>query len=385
MVRISDEDLKNMSFDERYKLLSNTERKYFNQMRPTAGVLFLTSKPGLAKSSMVREIARIMGYNFIDVRLSTSDETDFGMPKLKTLEINGVVHDVHTMTIPEWAILANEQATIIHFEELNRCSLAVRNACLGVLLERTIGTKFKFNDNVLMVASGNLGEEDGSDVDEFDSALNNRLIHQKHDLLAPEWIEQFAKYFVHPLIVGFIKNQPQYLYKKDGSDNGEQPKAFATPRSWYNLSEYILTTLGNRKGQMSGDFDVNAVRESISEVGHGYIGTSISRFIKYLNETMTLTVNDILNRFDKVKPRLDEVNRDKKSELLNQLQDQNFKALEPHQVKNLISFLELIDEDERAGFLTFIIDKRVDEEIVEPYKTILRANRGMIGQISKMS
>jgi hypothetical protein len=30
--------------------------------------------------------------------------------------------------------------------------------------------------------SGNLGDEDGTDVEEFDSALNNRLIHINHTL-----------------------------------------------------------------------------------------------------------------------------------------------------------------------------------------------------------
>jgi len=50
----------------------------------------LLNKPGLAKSSMAKSIARVMGYSYLDVRLSIADETDFGMPKLKVLEINGV-------------------------------------------------------------------------------------------------------------------------------------------------------------------------------------------------------------------------------------------------------------------------------------------------------
>ncbi len=385
MGRISNEEIKLLSFAERLKLLSKKEKLYFNLMNAKSGVLYITSKPGLAKSSMAREIARVMGYNYIDVRLAIADETDFGMPKLKELIVNGVKLDVHTMTVPEWAIEANEVPTIIHFEELNRCSLSVRNACLGVLLERTIGTKFKFNDGVLMIASGNLGEDDGTDVEEFDAALNNRLIHMKHDLLAPEWIEQYAQYNVHPLIVSFIKNQPEYMYRKDGSDNGEQPRAFATPRTWTMLSDYIMATIGEREAQLKGDFDVTSVRECVNEVGHAIIGTSISKFVKYLNETMNLTINDILDRFPKVKPRLDEVNRDKKSELLNQMQEIDLKKLKPTQVKNLISFLEIIDEDERAGFLTYIIDKRVDEDVEEPYKTILLSFKGMIEQISNMS
>ncbi len=385
MERITDEKLTALSHDERYKLLSKTEKRYYNLMKPKAGVLYITSKPGLAKSSIAREIARIMGYNYFDIRLSTADETDFGMPKLKEIVIGGVRLDVHCMTVPEWAIEANEKPTIIHFEELNRCSLNVRNACLGVLLERTIGTKFKFNEDVLMIASGNLGEDDGTDVEEFDAALNNRLIHTKHDLVAPEWIEQFAQYNVHPLIVGFIKNQPEYLYRKDGSDNGQEAKAYATPRTWTFLSEYIFSTLGDKEGQLKGNFDIIAVKECVKEVGHSYIGTSISKFVKYLDESMNLTLNDILNNFAKIKPRLDEVNRDKKSELLNQLQDYDLKKLKKNQVTNLISFLEVIDEDERAGFLTYIIDKKVDDEVEEPYKQILLSFKDMIQQISSMS
>lgn len=385
MERISNEQLNKLTTEERFNLLSKLEKKYFNIMKAKAGVLYITSKPGLAKSSIAREIARIMGYNYFDIRLSTADETDFGMPKLKEIVINNIKYDVHCMTVPEWAIEANEKPTIIHFEELNRCSLNVRNACLGVLLERTIGTKFKFNENVFMIASGNLGEDDGTDVEEFDSALNNRLIHMSHDLNFEAWIDQYAKYYVHPLIVSFIKNKPEFLYKKDGSDNGVQPRAYATPRTWTFLSEYILETLGDREGQLNGNFDINTVKECVHEVGHGVIGTSISSFVKYLSESMNLTLDDILDRFQRVKPRLDEVNRDKKSELLNQLQEKDLKKLKPAQIKNLVSFLELIDEDERVGFLTYIIDKRVDDEIEEPFKTILMSFKGIMEQISNMT
>lgn len=385
MERISNEKLATLSPKERFEYLSPLEKKYFNVMKAKAGVLYITSKPGLAKSSIAREIARIMGYKYYDIRLSTADETDFGMPKLKEITLNNVTYDVHTMTVPEWAIEANDAPTLIHFEELNRCSLNVRNACLGVLLERTIGTKFKFNENVLMIASGNLGEDDGTDVEEFDSALNNRLIHMNHDLNHEAWIEQFAKYYVHPLIVSFIKNQPEYLYRKEGSDNGVQPKAYATPRTWTFLSEYILETLGDREEQLKGNFEITAVRDCVNEVGHGFIGTSISKFVKYLSESMNLTVRDILDNFPKVKPRLGEVNRDKKSELLNQLQELDLKKLKPNQVKNLVSFLEIIDEDERVGFLTYIIDKRVDDEIEEPFKTILMSFKGIMEQISNMT
>jgi hypothetical protein len=73
------------------------------------------------------------------------------------------------------------------------------------------GTAFKFNDNVLMMSSGNLGDEDGTDVEEFDSALNNRLIHINHTLDVQEWLgiirRKLCDYF-------YIKTHPEQMYKE---------------------------------------------------------------------------------------------------------------------------------------------------------------------------
>jgi len=115
--------------------------------------------------------------------------------KKKTVQVKTLKH-----VVPEWAIKANMKPTLIHFEELNRSTLQVRNAALQLLLEREIGAFFKFNDSVYMMSSGNLGEEDGTDVEEFDQALNNRLIHYTHDMPFPEWKKEFADENVHQLL-----------------------------------------------------------------------------------------------------------------------------------------------------------------------------------------
>jgi len=160
---------------ERMATLTPRERKYFMTMWPKSGVMYITSKPGIAKSAIAREIADKMGFKYLDIRLSMVDETDVGLyPNISTVDNGGEMVKCLDFVVPRWAIEANKQPTIIHFEELNRAQLPVRNAALQILLERCIGTEFKFNDTVLMMASGNLGDEDGTDVEEFDNALNNR-------------------------------------------------------------------------------------------------------------------------------------------------------------------------------------------------------------------
>jgi hypothetical protein len=74
------------------------------------------------------------------------------------------------------------------------------------------------------MSSGNLGDEDGTDVEEFDSALNNRLIHINHTLDVQEWLgiirRKLCDYF-------YIKTHPEQMYKKS-----DDCKGYATPRSW---------------------------------------------------------------------------------------------------------------------------------------------------------
>ena len=72
-MRFTDEQLDNMNNEERFSSLSSREQLYFNIMKARAGVLYITSKPGLAKSAIARNVARLMGYNYMDIRLAMVD------------------------------------------------------------------------------------------------------------------------------------------------------------------------------------------------------------------------------------------------------------------------------------------------------------------------
>jgi len=326
----------------RLKTLTDRERKYFMMMYPKSGVLYITSKPGIAKSAISKSIAKKMGYRHMDIRLSMVDETDVGLyPSVDT--IDGV--KCLDFIVPRWAVEANKVPTIIHFEEINRATQNVRNAALQILLERQIGIDFKFNEGVLMMSSGNLGEEDGCDVEEFDSALNNRLIHVDHTLSHKEWINNYAKDNIHSLIVSYIESYPELLYKEAGSNT----KAFATPRSWTFFSDYLITNFGR-------DSTVSDLLPHIVESAFSYVGNSSVRFIKYCNDLINITAKDILDRFDDIESDLDKFNRDKNSELINSLKVYKLKDLKQSQISNLIKFLNRIGDDEKTSYLLYLID-----------------------------
>ena len=338
-----------LEMQEKLSSLTPKERKYFSVMWAKYGVLNITSKPGVAKSAIGRSIAEKMGFRYMDIRLSMVDETDVGLyPSVTEVDVDGKSVKCLDFVVPRWAIEANKQPTIIHFEELNRASQQVRNAALQILLERQIGTEFNFNDNVLMMSSGNLGDEDGTDVEEFDSALNNRLVHINHVLAVDEWIENFAQDNVHRLIVSYIKAHPEQMYKT--SDN---VKAYASPRSWTMLSEFIVTNFGE-------DASPREFLPLLKEVATGYIGNSAMKFVQYCEDMLNISIEDVINNYDKIKKDLAKYNRDKNSELIQSLKEIEITKLNEKQLKNVVKFLENVGDDEKTAYLLYILDNVAD-------------------------
>lgn len=338
---------------DKLHLLTPKERKYLSIMWPKYGVLNITSKPGVAKSAIGRSIADKIGARYMDIRLSMVDETDVGLyPNVSEVEVNGEIIKCLDFVVPRWAVEANKQLTIIHFEELNRASQQVRNAALQILLERQIGTNFKFNDNVLMMSSGNLGDEDNTDVEEFDAALNNRLIHIDHTLDVADWIEDFAKDNCHPMITSFIKTNVDQMYK-----SSENTKGYATPRSWTMLSEFIVANYGL-------DSSPKEFLPMLREVASGYVGNSGVKFIRYCDDMMKISVHDVLNRYDEIASDLAKFQRDKNSELIQTLRDMDVMTFNPKQLDNLAKFLSKVGDDEVTSYLLHVVDNIPD--ITEP-------------------
>jgi hypothetical protein len=336
-------------FKDKMGALTEREKDYFSVMWAKSGVLYITAKPGVAKSAIARSIATKMGFRYMDLRLSMVDETDVGLyPNVSEVDADGKKVKCLDFVVPRWAIEANKQPTIIHFEELNRASQQVRNAALQLLLERQIGIDFKFNDNVLMMSSGNLGDEDGADVEEFDSALNNRLVHFPHVLSVQEWIDGFAKENVHRLIVSYITAHPEQLYKTSGNT-----KAYATPRSWTFMSDFIISNFGK-------DASPREFLPMLKKISSFYVGNSAMKFVQYCEDMLNISIQDVLDNYDRVKKDLEKYNRDKNSELIQNLKEIQIGTLTEKQLDNVTKFLKNVGEDELTAYLLYVLDNGPD-------------------------
>lgn len=325
-------------------VLNEKQLDYFKIMRTQSGVLYLISKPGIAKSAIMREIARLLNYNYFDIRLSMIDETDIGLyPKVKEEEGEEYLYHI----TPYWAKLANDRPSIVHFEELNRTTLNVRNAALQILLERQIGPFFSFNENVFFVTSGNLGDKDGTDVEEFDKALDGRLIQIFHDLTLEEWIDYFAKENIHQPIIDFLLTNRKYYYQYP-SDSSRY-RAYASPRSWTFLSDFITKNYGK-------DSKPEEYLDFLMKYGYGYVGDSITPYIRFCR-TNRISVNDVLNDYENVKEELLKYTRDKKNEILINLKGIRFSKILAKQVPNLTKFLLTLSDDEVISYFNSLLEK----------------------------
>lgn len=350
-------------YAQKYETLNHIEKTYWDMIKVRHGVLFITSKPGIAKSAIIREIAEKLGLVYKDFRLTQSDETDFKIPFKDEMEINGETLTVSSYTVPKWSIEANSKPTLIHFEELNRASLYVRNASLQILLERQIGD-YMLNENIFMVASGNLGEEDDTEVDEFDSALNGRLIHKRHVLETTDWLEFFANDNVHPDIRDYIKSNPDKLYRESGG----KTKAYASPRTWTMLSDYIINNYHEYKDGEFRLLDSEHYIKDLAENGVCYIGTTIQNFLRYLDDRKKVNALDIIKNFKKVKPIIEEWSekgyRDRYSEIINTLSEWDYNKVNDSGVENIVSFMKMISSEERTKMLVVLLHnlEQIDEK-----------------------
>lgn len=346
--------------------LNKAELNYFRIIYGRALVLMLKGRPGAWKSAILKSIADKLDMVFVDLRLPTMDEVDLGaFPVVNYVDKLPVV----SMGIPDWAMETRDTKKnfLIVCEELNRASTAVRNAALGFLNEKRIGPKFVFGDNVYFAATGNLGQEDGTDVEEFDLALKGRLVTVHHNPELVEWMDNFAKDQldangkvikegnVHKDIIAYLEAEPSEFYpaikEQGGNDQGD---AVTQPRTWTGLSETIIRNFGK-------DAKPEQYMAFVEKFGKNFVGSRITRFIRFINENVSFTFDDVLS--GKVKD-YSKIKRDNRAEIIRAFEVFDINTLKKDKkgdaaFKNLVAFLRSVDHDLLVGAIKTYVDNRL--------------------------
>lgn len=261
-------------------------------MRPSAAVkavtlcvqnkqpIFLHGSPGVGKSDVVRQVAKQLGIDLIDLRLSQLDPVDLrGVPSVGPSEANKNVF------VTKWntpVFLPTEGKGILFMDELNSAAQATQAASYQLVLDRKLGD-YVLPEGWSIVAAGNRAT-DRAIVTTMSTALKNRFTHINYDVNNDDWCQwALTDGDIHPAVLGFIRFRPQLLNEfdtesaskaaKDKVARAKDSNAFATPRSWSFLSNLM-------KANPSKDieFDLYA-----GTVGEGPAGELMSYLRHYRN------------------------------------------------------------------------------------------------------
>ena len=204
----------------------------FKAKRP----IFLWGPPGIGKSELVAGLTEELGGHMIDLRLGQMEPTDIrGIPFFNK---NKEVMDwAPPVDLPDEELASQYPVVTLFLDEMNSAAPAVQAAGYQLILNRRIG-KYKLPDNVVIVAAGNR-ESDKGVTYRMPSPLANRFVHLEVRSDFDSWFQWAVNNQIHKDVVGYIGFAKQDLMEFDPKSAS---RAFATPRSWSFVSQFLEDT-----------------------------------------------------------------------------------------------------------------------------------------------
>lgn len=301
---------------------------------------FIQGKPGVGKSQIVAQVAQELGLEVIDYRLSLIDNTDLkGIPHVdgnSKFSYWGAPEDLPLASNPKF----KGRKGILFLDEINRGASDVIQSCFQLVYDFKIG-ETRLADGWYLISAGNLGLEDGCDVNEFDAAFNGRLLPIRLETNSKDWITWAKNHGIHSDIIGFIKSNPKYLYFEDEKGS----KEFITPRQWTQFSE------------VCADSDMS-LKDFTTFIGQAFLGTVTAMFLQYLKDNETLSGSDVVNKFnDEMKAKIESYDLPRFTQLSDSVIDvlKNMKTWSEKQVKNIIRFSNILPDDQLVAFNTQLV------------------------------
>jgi len=329
--------------------------------------LLVIGEPGIGKTAILEALAEREGWAYYDFRLSQINPEDFlGLPA-PSKEKNAAI----TLYREEWYEMqdriAKGEKVLLVLEEINRARQEIQNTALSLINERRLGKLNFKSDNFMIAATGNLGMEDGTNVEEWDRAVRTRFITIHLEPTLENWIGAWADVNIEPEILGFLRKYPEMAKTVYNVGEGFKEQAFNF-RTWHIFSRIFKKA----KTEPTG----NAL---MATMVHAHLGKASGKFLDYLSEMKgAVTPSDILNNYNTaaIQSRLKSMERGQQMELYKSLETilkiKEEKGTEHTEIQlnNFVNFVkEYMDADLIAGLVSDTVNKKL-VQILSKDKTI---------------
>lgn len=228
-------------------------------------------------------IEQMSDFQVILVAAATHDSYEIkGAPKIG-MNTQGV-EVLHYIPNSDFMPEVKDGYALVIIDEVTSCSEDVQLALFSMVNERKLG-KHQLSDNTVIVLLGNR-ECDGNTYRKKLAPFQNRLVQFEVDLCPQSWLNHGIENGYHQLVLSFIASDTNQLSEKATKD-----KAFATPRSWHNVSKML-------KGRKDDYMSENG---ALTDFGYimvqGAVGfDKAENFKQYVNQLVSLPpVTDLLS------------------------------------------------------------------------------------------
>jgi hypothetical protein len=218
--------------------------------------VLLWGAPGTGKSSVVKDLARVLDWPCEVVIASIREPSDFaGLP----IVVDGQVR----FAPPSWATaLAEAGRGVLFLDEISTAPPAVQAALLRVVLERTVGD-LQLPDDVVVIAAANPPDQ-AADGWDLSAPLANRFCHLDWTIDASVIAEGFTAGFASPAVPGIDPGSEPgllarartrsraeiatFLLLRPGAvvnpptDRAAAGRAWPSPRTWEMAAELLAAT-----------------------------------------------------------------------------------------------------------------------------------------------